>query len=71
MVAKYLIEVDAPNELSRYRLPVAVESRLRFLLDRQDSGQALCDEERNEAEGLVDVAELLTLLRLRAERCIN
>jgi hypothetical protein len=38
------------------------------LLDRQDRGIRLTEAERQEAEGLVDLAELLTLLRLRAER---
>jgi hypothetical protein len=37
-------------------------------LSRQDSGQPLTPEERAEAEGLVNLAEFLPLLRLRAER---
>ena len=51
-----------------HRLPVALATRLKSLLDRQDAGQPLTPDERAEAEGLVDVADLLTLLRLRAER---
>jgi hypothetical protein len=62
------LEVDLPDELARFRLPDAVAARLQALLDRQDSGQALTDVERAEAEGLVNLAEFLTLLRLRAER---
>jgi hypothetical protein len=62
------LEVDLPADLARFRLPEAVDARLRTLLDRQDSGQPLTDAERNEAEGLVNLAEFLTLLRLRAER---
>lgn len=62
------LEVDFPNELPRLRLPQAVAARLQSLLDRQDSGQPLTPQERDEAEGLVNLAELLTLLRLRAER---
>jgi hypothetical protein len=61
-------EVDLPNDLTRFRLPAAVAARLQTLLDRQDSGQLLTSQERDEAEGLVDLAEFLTLLRLRAER---
>lgn len=61
-------EVDLPDELARFRLPDAVAARLQSLLDRQDSGQPLTDPERAEAEGLVNLAEFLTLLRLRAER---
>ena len=62
------IEVDLPADLDRFRLPEGVAARLQDLLDRQDAGQVLTPEERNEAKGLVTLAELLTLLRLRAER---
>jgi hypothetical protein len=62
------IDIDLPGELTRFRLPKAVDARLQTLLDRQDSGQPLTATERDEAEGLVNLAELLTLLRLRAER---
>ena len=62
------IDIDLPAELDRIRLPKAVAARLQTLLDRQDSGQPLTDSEREEAQGLVDLAEFLTLLRLRAER---
>ncbi len=59
------IDVDLPVDLARLRLPAAVASRLLSLLDRQDTGYPLTADERVEAEGLAD---LLTLLRLRAER---
>ena len=62
------LEVELPADLARFRLPEAVGARLQSLLDKQESGQALTQQERKEAEGLVDLAELLTLLRLRAER---
>jgi hypothetical protein len=62
------IELDLPADLDRFRLPAAVQARLQSLLDRQDTGPPLSDDERQEAEGLVNLAELLSLLRLRAER---
>jgi hypothetical protein len=62
------LEVDLPADLARFRLPTAVAARLHQLLDRQDSGQPLTTQERDEAEGLVNLSEFLTLLRLRAER---
>ena len=62
------IEVQMPGDLARFRLPAGVQARLRTLLDRQDAGQRLTPAERLEAEGLVNLAELLTLLRLRSER---
>jgi hypothetical protein len=68
MPESMLIEVEMPGDLARFKLPEALEARLHDLLDRQDSGSPLTDQERGEAEGLVNLAELLTLLRLRAER---
>ena len=60
--------VEMPEQLAQFRLPVSVQARLDELLDRQDRGLTLNVSERGEAEGLVDVAEFLSLLRLRAER---
>ena len=62
------ILIDYPNDLPRLRLPTGVQARLSELLDRQDRGQPLTDAERAEAEGLVTLAETLSLLKLRAER---
>ncbi len=62
------IELELPDDLALFRLPSGVNARLQELLDRQDSGVRLTEAERREAEGLVDIAELLTLLRLRSER---
>jgi hypothetical protein len=62
------LEVDLPDDLAQFRLPRAVGERLQFLLDRQDSGQQLSDQERDEAEALVSLSEFLTLLRMRTER---
>jgi hypothetical protein len=61
------IELDLPDDLAQFQLPSAVNARLRQLLDRQEKGVPLKVAERREAEGLVELAELLTLLRLRAE----
>lgn len=60
--------IEIPAELARFELPVAVQARLQSLLDRQDAGEALTDDERSEAEGLVELAEFLSLLGLRAAR---
>jgi hypothetical protein len=62
------IELEIPDDLSRFRLPPGVDARLHELLDRQDGGTPLTPAERSEAEGLVNLAELPALLRLRAER---
>jgi len=57
-----------PGDLARFRLPGGVQQRLQELLDKQDAGGELTAKEKREAEGLVEVADLLSLLRLRAER---
>ena len=62
------LEVDLPDDLSGLKLPQAVADRLQSLLDRQDEGTPLTASEREEAEGLVNVAEFLTLIRLKKER---
>jgi hypothetical protein len=57
-----------PTDLNSFTLPAGVNERLQELLDRQDQGQPLAPAERLEAEGLVNLAEFLSLLRLRAQR---
>ena len=62
------IEIEMPADLARFRLPEGVQERLSALLDKQEGGEPLSDSEHREAEGLVDLVDLLSLLRLRAER---
>ena len=62
------VELDLTEDLARLTLPKGVDRRLQALLDKQDAGGLLTDDERAEAEGLVELSELLTLLRLRATR---
>ena len=65
------IALELPNDLERFPLPRGVQARLTDLLDRQDRGETLSDAERAEAEGLVTLAEALSLLRLRAKRVVG
>ena len=66
--AKVDLEIEVPEDLARLRLPEGVDRRLQALLDKQDGGASLTPDEQAEAEGLVDLADLLTLLRLRVSR---
>lgn len=68
MVQYVHIEVELPTDLEQFRLPIGVQQRLQELLDRQDRGDSLTTAERQEAEGLVNLAEFLSLLRLRTQR---
>jgi len=63
--------VEIPIELTQFQLPQAVHARLQFLLDRQDEGYTLSQAERQEAEGLVELVEFLSLLRLRSTRVMK
>jgi len=60
------LDLELPDDLARFKLPAGVNEQLTSLLDKQDSGHALTDQERREAEGLVDLADTLTYLGLKA-----
>ena len=62
------INFQMPADMADFRLPAGVNARLQLLLDKQDRGERLSAAERAEAEGLVNLAEFLTILRLRSER---
>ena len=68
MLQRFLVEIEMPADLDKFKLPKGVNERLQDLLDRQDRGEELTSPERLEAEGLVNLAEFLSLLRLRAQR---
>jgi len=63
---RFHVDLELPPDLARLCLPEAVDRRLHALLDKQDRGEALSADELAEAQGLVDLADLLALLRLRA-----
>jgi hypothetical protein len=67
-MSRVLVELEMPSDLDQFKLPPGVDERLQDLLDRQDRGETLTPGERREAEGLIDLAEVLYLLRMRA-RC--
>jgi len=68
MPQNVLVEIEMPVAIDEFKLPAGVNERLQYLLDRQDQGEPLTDKERKEAGGLVDLAEMLSLLKLRAKR---
>lgn len=65
------LEIEVPGDLGKFQLPQALQAKLQTLLDRQDTGTPLTAAEKDEAEALVDLAELLTLLKLRSERSVG
>ena len=68
MLPNTLVKIEMPFSVEQFRLPKGVDKRLQELLDRQDRGEKLTNAEKKEAEGLVDLAEMLSLLRLRSKR---
>lgn len=65
------VKFQMPDDMAGFRLPAGVNARLQLLLDKQDRGERLSVPERAEAEGLVNLAEFLTILRMRAERAVR
>lgn len=61
------VNFQMPDDMADFRLPAGVNARLQLLLDMQDRGERLSAAERAEAEGLVNLAEFLTILRLRSD----
>jgi len=57
MASSVVLEIDIPDGGEPFRLPVGVDRRLQELLEKQDQGSALTTVERDEAQGLVDLAE--------------
>ena len=57
--------MSLPGDMAGLRFPAGVDRRLLSLLDKQDRGEPLTEEELAEAAGLVDLAELVSVLRLR------
>jgi hypothetical protein len=68
MSKRIQFEIELPGDLAKFRFPKGVEKRLHWLLDKQDEGKRLTVAERREAEGLVELNDLISLLRLRAQR---
>ena len=71
MPENIVIELDMPADLMLFHFPAGVDQRLQDLLDKQDRGEQLSPAERQEAEGLVALAETLTLLKLRADQAMQ
>lgn len=67
MSRSVLVELDIPKDWKSFRLPPALHDRLQELLDRQDAEGKLSRRERREATALVQLTDMLSLMRLRSE----
>lgn len=68
MASSVTVEIEMPDGWEDFTLPEGVRRRLQDLLDRQDREQPLTPAEQEEAQGLVDMAEWLSSLRLQVRR---
>lgn len=68
MSRSIVVELNLPGDLGRLHMPPALHARLQDLLDRQDRDGKLPARERREALALTQLADLLTLMKLRARR---
>jgi hypothetical protein len=68
MSKNVVIELELPDDLANFQLPEGLNQRLQDLLDKRDRHGKLSSAEMKEAEGLVDIVDLLTLLKLKARR---
>lgn len=68
MVQNLSVKVEIPVPPRQIRLPKGVDDRLQRLLDKQDRGEKLTAAEKREADGLVELAEMLSLMRVKSER---
>ena len=68
MARPVFVELDLPKPWRKFRLPPALDGRLRELLDRQDHDGKLSPRERQEAEELVELVDILTLMKARTKQ---
>ena len=66
MPATASIEIDLPADWVRFKMPRALDERLSELLDKQDQDGKLTAKERREAEALVQLSDMLSVMKLRA-----
>lgn len=61
------LTVPMPAQLAKLRFPKALNDRLHFLLDEQGRQGRLSAVEKKEAEGLAQMASVLSILKLGAQ----
>ncbi len=61
------LTVPTPAHMARLRFPKALDDRLHFLLDEQSRKGKLSVAEKKEAEALVQMASVLSILKLGAQ----
>lgn len=65
---KVLIELELPEILGDLRFHPRLNERLQTLLDKQDAGAILTPDEFEEAEYLVELSQLVSVLQMSARQ---
>ena len=66
-----MVQLDLPKDWRTFRMPRGLQARLQELLDRQDETGRLSRQERQEANGLVELVDMLSLMKLRARLAVK
>lgn len=66
MVRTVHLKLDLPGDWKSLRFPKALDDRLQELLDRQNETGKLTSRERREARALVELVDMLSLIKARA-----
>lgn len=62
------VTLDLPKDWKQFRLPPALNERLQELLDRQDEVGRLTAHERREAQALVELVDVLSMIKAQITR---
>lgn len=65
MSQSVMIQLDLPKDWRTFQMPRGLQSRLQELLDCQDQTGKLTQRERQEANALVELAKMFSLMKLR------
>lgn len=66
MIRTVQLTLDLPGDWKSFRLPKALDDRLQELLDRQNDAGKLSLREKREAKALVELVDMLSLMKARA-----
>jgi hypothetical protein len=61
------LDASALRQIAEFRVPAEVQARVDYLASRANEGELTPDEDA-EYEALIDGAELITILKLKAQR---
>jgi len=66
VIRSVVLKLDLPSDWKSFRFPKALDERLQELLNRQDESGKLSVREKREARALVELVDMLSLMKARA-----